>query len=255
VTDLRWQLPWPELEIPAYRLAQSGLWSLKKFENISQLGYFQDWQGRGPIYALMQNNQSWMSTAWDELDSQAPHAAAAQGNVVVIGAGMGVVLYNILIKPEVTHVTLVERDAQVIEVLKQMTNFNEWTGIDKLTITIVDAFDFQPAASVDFLYVDIWADPGERRALSDMQKIQQKIQAKTVGWWTQEAFFLAWLEQKGYGESPTLEQYQEWAGEIKLPIIEQESPEYIACLPQVARSYCYKVIRQAWAQQEPAFLG
>ena len=255
MTDSCWQLPWSELEIPAYRLAQSGLWSLKKFENIFQQGYFQDWQGSGPIYALLQNGQSWMSTARDELDSQAPHVAAAQGKVVVMGAGMGVILYNILVKPEVTHVTLVERDAQVVKVLKQITNFNEWIGIEKLTITIVDAFDFQPAAPVDFLYVDIWANPGARGALTDMQKIQQKVQAKTVGWWTQEAFFLAWLEQKGYGEFPTLEQYKEWAEETKLPLIEQNSPEYIACIPQVARSYCYKVIRQAWGQQEPAFLG
>ena len=88
MTDSRWQLPWPELEIPAYRLAQSGLWSLKKFENITQQGYFQDWQGNGPIYALLQNEQSWMSTARDELDSQAPHVAAAQGKVVVMGAGI-----------------------------------------------------------------------------------------------------------------------------------------------------------------------
>jgi hypothetical protein len=193
-----------------------------------------------------------MSTAWDELDSQAPHVAAAHGHVVVMGAGMGVVLYNILANPGVSRVTLVERDAQVIEILRQITDFSEWQGIDKLAIEIVDAFDFQPVTPVDTLYVDIWADPGARQALSDMQRIQHNVQAKTVSWWTQEAFFLAWLGEEGYRESPTLAQYQKWAIEINLPLIEQDNPKYVACLPQVARSYCYQAIRQAWAQQAEA---
>jgi hypothetical protein len=172
----------------------------------------------------------------------------------MMGAGLGVILYNLLAKAEVTQVTLVERDAQVIEVLQQVTNFSEWPGIDKLTITLVDAFDFQPTAPVDFLYVDIWAEPGAPEALTEMQKIQQKTQAKMVSWWTQEAFFLAWLEHKRPGESPTLERYTEWANEIQLPVSGQNHPEYIACLPQVARSYCYQFIRQAWAQSESAAL-
>jgi hypothetical protein len=194
-----------------------------------------------------------MSTAWDEIDSQAPHVAAAHGHVVVMGAGMGVVLYNMLAKPEVTHLTLVERDTQVIEILRQVTNFNTWQGRDKLSVEIADAFDFRPASPVDYLYVDIWADPGARQALTDMQHIQQNVRAKTVSWWTQEAFFLTWRKQKGYEGGPTLEQYRQWASEIDLPVIEQNGPAYIACLPQVARSYCYKVIRQAWGQEEPVF--
>jgi hypothetical protein len=255
MTNQRWQLPWPELKLPVYHPVELGVWALRKFENVPQLGYFQDWQGAGPIYALLQDGQSWMSTAWDELDSQAPHVAAAQGHVVVMGAGMGVVLYNILANPEVSRVTLVERDAQVIEILRQITDFDEWQGIDKLRIEIVDAFDFQPAAPVDYLYVDIWADPGARQSLTDMQQIQQNVHAKTVSWWTQEAFFLAWSEQKRYGEFPTLEQYREWAEKIELPLIEQNNPEYMACMPQVARSYCYQVIRQAWAQAETNVLA
>jgi hypothetical protein len=170
--------------------------------------------------------------------------------VVVLGAGMGVVLYNMLVKPEVTHITLVEREAQVIELLQQITDFEAWPGSSKLTIKIVDAFDFRPAAPVDYLYGDIWADPGARQALTDMQHIQNNVRAKTVSWWTQEAFFLAWLAQKGSAEAPTLAHYQAWATEIKLPLIEQDNPGYSACLPQVARSYCYRVIQQAWARQE-----
>jgi len=247
-------LPWPELKIPAYRPATLNPWSLRRCENLPQLGYFLDRQGAGDLYVLLQNGESWMSTAWDEIESQAPHVAAARGHVVVMGAGMGVALYNILSKTEVKRVTLVERDPLVIDLLRLVTNLDDWAGIEKLNIEIVDAFDYHPRQPVDLLYVDIWAKPGDPHALAHTQQIQKRVRAETVGWWTQEIEFLSWLEINGYGFSPTLEQYREWAEEIDLPMIEQDNPAYPACIAQVARSYCYRMVLQRLSQEmSPAF--
>jgi len=236
--------PWPDLNIPSYYPATLGPWTLRKCEQLSQLGYFQDRQGAGDVYALLRDGESWMSTAWDEIESQAPHLAAAKGHVVVMGAGMGVILYNILLKNQVTQVTLVERDPLVIDLLRQITNLNEWVGIDKLHIDIVDAFDYRPVQPVDFLYVDIWANPGDPDALLHTQQIQEQVHAATVGWWTQEIEFLFWLERNGYGAVPTLTLYREWARETGLPLIEQDNPAYADCIAQVARSYCYRTVRE-----------
>lgn len=241
-------LPWPELKIPSYRPVTLDRWSLRKCEHLPQMGYFQDRQGAGDVYALLQNGESWMSTAWDEIESQAPHVAAARGHVVVMGAGMGVVLYNILLKTEVERVTLIERDPLVIDLLRQVTDLDKWVGIEKLRIEVIDAFDYQPCQLVDHLYVDIWAKPGDPQALSHTQQIQKQVHAETVGWWTQEIEFLYWLERNGYGSSPTLEQYREWAEDIGLPLIEQDSPAYLACILQVARSYCYRMVLQRLSQ-------
>ncbi len=240
----QWQLPWPELKIPTYYPTILGPWSLQKCERLPQMGYFQDWQGEGDVYALLQNGESWMSTAWDEIDSQAPHVAAARGHVVVMGAGMGVALYNILPKSEVTHVTVVERDPLIIDLLRQTADTDRWAGIEKLSVEIMDAFDFRPDHPVDYLYVDIWARPGDPQALADTQQIQKQVNAETVGWWTQEIEFLRWLEKKGYGTSPIADQYRDWAMEISLPLIEQDNPAYLACIPQVARSYCFRMVSQ-----------
>ncbi|RKZ75573.1 MAG: hypothetical protein DRR19_29245 [Candidatus Parabeggiatoa sp. nov. 1] len=49
---------------------------------------------------------------------------------------MGVALYNILAKPSVTKVTLVEIEPKVIELLKQAAQFEQWIGIEKLCNTI-----------------------------------------------------------------------------------------------------------------------
>jgi hypothetical protein len=234
--------------LPSYRVMSLEGWSLRLCANLPQLGYFLDRQGVGEVFALLQNGESWMSTAWDEIESQAPHVAAASGHVVVMGAGMGVVLYNLLRKPEVSRVTLVERDPLVIELLRQITDLDQWVGVEKLQIEVIDAFDYLPCQPVDLLYVDIWALPGDLQALSDTQQIQKRVQARAVGWWTQEIEFLGWLEKKGAGASPDLELYRAWAREIDLPVIEQENPAYQVGIAQVARSYCYRMVRQRLSQ-------
>jgi ribosomal protein S18 acetylase RimI-like enzyme len=235
--------PWPGLCVPVYRPVTLGNWSLKKVKQVAQFGYFQDWQGQGDIDALFYDEQTWMSSARDEVDSQTPHVTAAFGHVVLMGAGMGIALYNLLTNPDVTRVTLVERDPLVIELLRQSADFERWPGIEKLRVEVTDALDHHPDLSVDHLYADIWAAPGEPRSIPDMQRIQANVCAKQVGWWGQELNFLDWLA----GISPTLENYRDWADELGLPLIEQDNPAYPVAVKQVSKSYCYRMF-----QNDPA---
>jgi len=239
-----WELPWPKPFVPDYRETTMGEWTLKKIDLVPQRGYFQDWSGISPQYILLASGQTWMATAVLEVESQAPHIAAARGHVVVMGSGLGLALYNILPQPQVTRVTLVERDPLVLDLLRQAVNLDEWPGVEKLEIEIIDAFDYRPSRPVNYLYVDIWAKTGDPQALPDTQQIQQHVNADLVGWWSQEIHFLRWLKHKGYGYSPSIEQYREWAREISLPLIEQDNLAYVACIPQVARSYCHQTILQ-----------
>lgn len=249
-----WKLPWPVLQIPEYRELTFGNWRLKKFDLIPQRGYFQDWTGEGEMWALLEGEQTWMSSAWYEVDSQAPHVAAAKGHVVVMGAGMGIVLYNMLARPEVQRVTLVEREQLVLDVLEQAAAMSTWLGHEKLHIVRGDAHEFSPDRPVDFLYVDIWPTIGEPQNIAEMQAIQKQVQATSVGWWGQEIHFLEWL--KARGETLSLPAYKTWAAEIGLPLIEQENPAYIAALAQVEHSYCYQTFladpkrsgRRSWGE-------
>jgi ribosomal protein S18 acetylase RimI-like enzyme len=240
--------PWPGLCIPTYRPARVGKWSLRKENMIAQFGYFQDWEGRGDIDALNFEGQTWMTNARDEVDSQAPHIAAAEGHVVVMGAGMGVALYNLLSKKEVSRVTLVERDPAVMELLQLSAGYEFWRGIEKLRVEIVDALEYRPESQVDHVYADIWATPGEPQSIPDMQKIQTNTRARQTGWWGQELLFLDWLK----GETPTLENYREWAGGLGLPLIEQNNPAYPAAVAQVSRSYCYRMFQNDPARSKSA---
>jgi ribosomal protein S18 acetylase RimI-like enzyme len=232
--------PWPGLRVPIYRPAILGNWSLKKVKQVAQFGYFQDWHGQGDIDALYYAEQTWMTNARDEVDSQTPHVASAFGHVVLMGAGMGIALYNLLSKSEIERVTLVERDPQVIELLRQSTDFENWRGIKKLHIEIMDALDYCPNLPVDHLYADIWATPGEPRSIPDVQKMQANIHAAQLGWWGQELNFLNWLD----GKVPTLESYRAWANELNLPLIEKDSPGYPLAVEQVSKSYCYRMFQR-----------
>jgi hypothetical protein len=245
-----WSLPWPVLRLPEYRPVTLGHWALKHVPSITQYGYFQDWQGIEEMDALFYDEVTWMSTARDEIDSQAPHVATAFGHVVVMGAGMGVVIYNLLPMPQVERVTLVERDPQVIELLRQSNDFEQWPKIEKLQIEILDALEYHPARLVDHLYVDIWPTAGEAQASADVQRIQSQVRARQLGWWGQELHFLDWLK----GAEPSLSAYQIWAAELNLPVIEQDSPAYIEAIKRVNQSYfyrCHRIRQERQTAQQP----
>lgn len=233
-----WNLPWPVLKIPEYRELTLGDWRLKKFSLIPQRGYFQDWVGEGEMWALLEGERTWMSTAWYEVDSQAPHVAAASGHVVIMGAGMGIALFNLLAKPEVRQVTLVEREQLVLDILEQATEMSAWPGHEKLKVVHGDALEFSTDEPVDLLYVDIWPTIGEQHNIEEMQAIQRRVKAARLGWWGQEIHFLEWL--KAQKKTLSLDSYHAWASELNLPLIEQENPAYIAAVAQVEHSACYQ---------------
>ena len=92
--------------------------------------------------------------------------------------------------------------------------------------------------------MDIWAKPADPLALADTQRIQRNVRAHAVGWWTQEVFFLRWLEQHGNDRAPTLAHYQACARDIDLPLIEQDNRDYMRCIAQLATSGWYQELRR-----------
>jgi hypothetical protein len=237
--DYSYNLPWRQLCAPPYREIDFGRWSLRRIELVPQMLYFQAGQVIAGQYTLLSDQTTWMSTALMEIESQTPHSAAAAGHVVVMGCGMGVVVYNLLSKPDVVRVTLVERDPEVIELLQRATDMDTWAGIEKLDIQVMDAFDCRPTERVDHLYVDIWPNLGSPQAVADTQQMQTYVCAGQVSWWGQEIAFLNWLN----GRPPRLNLYRQWGDELDLPLIEQDHSAYMDCISQVAQGVFYRTVR------------
>jgi len=119
----------------------------------------------------------WMSLTPMELESNMPHIAAARGTVVVAGLGMGFFVYNILRKPEVTRVVVLEKDANLVTLFIKTIRRNHWRHLDKFELVLGDALQFVPKHNVDFLYADIWSHLGDETALAKTQAIQANVKA------------------------------------------------------------------------------
>lgn len=221
-------LPWPEPQLPKYRAGQHGVWRCERTRKLDgwTTGYFRLHPVQEPGWMIKKRNTIWMSLAAMERESQMPHIAAASGHVVVAGLGMGFVTYNIARKPDVTKVTVLERDRRVVELMDRISNWRSWP---KVELVIGDALQWKPDEPVDFLYVDIWAKLGEETALPTMTvPIQANVQAKRVGSWGQEIDFLDWCRAKNIHAFDVIEpHWQSFAADNGLPLIGEEWPGYV----------------------------
>lgn len=214
------RLPWPEVKVPEYKPFRHGRWSLDRTFGCMP-GYFTYELHDCDVPALKRRENSketvWMSLAWMERESHMPHIAAAHGNVVVMGLGMGMYLYNIIQKPEVETVTVVERDASVLALLHRITNFLEWPGNHKVRFVHDDARRWKPGnAQVDFMYADFWKRLGDRNQLTYTKQCVYNVRPKSFGYWTQEFDFISWIIQRRIKfELCNAKLYNEWASSVE----------------------------------------
>ena len=218
--------PYPPLKVPQYREGRYGQWTLDRRDTPIVRGYFTGFQAASPNYTLRKGHTVWMSLTPMELESQSHHALVAWGHTVVMGLGMGVLLYNILARDEVERVTVVERDRSIVELLHQMAAPTTWTGWEKVNIVIADALEWSPTEPVDYLTVDIWETLGDSTLRPDMQQIQHHVQASQVAFWGQELDFISYLTQRGYQPPPTQAHYREYIDALAIPLIESDNPDY-----------------------------
>ena len=224
-------LPWPLPKLPTYKSGHVKNWACRPtFEmNGATSGYFLPHMHQPKGWMFRRDGKIWMSLTKMEVESQMHHIAAATGHTVIAGLGMGFVLYNIIAKPEVTKVTLLEIDPNVVALMDKVTQWRKWPGFDKVTIALGDAIKWQATEPVDFLYADIWDRLGAHEALEVTQKIQAGAKAKLVGYWGQEFDFADWMRESGDAAFlANRRRYRAFAQTCGLPLLEQDSLIYPA---------------------------
>ena len=226
-------LPYPPFPMPAYRpLVEEG-WRCHWFgDHISGAGYFTRRRDHAaPQFGLMRTDgEAWMTTAPMEIESQAPHLAAAEGHVLVGGLGLALMAYALTEKPEVARVTVVERDAALIRLAPRFAQIDLWPGRAKLTIVEADLLTYAPDPAdppVDFLYVDIWRGYRAEPKIANMQAVQAKIRAPKVGYWGQEVDAVDWAAAQGIApETFDAAAFEAFRAATGLPLIGLEAPSY-----------------------------
>ena len=125
---------------------------------IPAIGYFPE---AFSYPSVLQEGREWMSIKPSEIESTQPAIDAAFGRVVTFGLGLGYFAYMASRKPEVSSVTVVERDPSVIELFVTQI-LPQFSTKDKITVIQADAFDYlendMKSLHPDFAFVDIWHD-------------------------------------------------------------------------------------------------
>ncbi|QHJ74631.1 polyamine aminopropyltransferase [Vibrio phage VH2_2019] len=204
------KLPIPEVRVPEYKTGSFGVWDVSVVPVPKGVhGYFTDGVGQpDSTYVLSKKHANnprpvtWMSFTAMELESHAFHIERAKGHVVIVGLGMGMILMNVLSKPDVTKVTVVELDPSVITLFKEVSGYEDWEGISKLNILNTDALE--PSKEViaevkgcDYLYADIWELMAAEGALEDMKTICSWAKPKAASYWCFEIDIMLYCAKQG----------------------------------------------------------
>lgn len=122
------------------------------------------------------NGETMMSNTPDEIYDHRCFIARASGSVLINGLGLGVCLTAIMNKPEITDITVIESNKNVIDlVAPYFTN-------PKIQIIHADAFEYKPPKGKRYNYVwhDIWLDIcGDN--YEEMKKLHRKY-GKICDW-------------------------------------------------------------------------
>ena len=107
----------------------------------------------GTYKRLMRGNVVVMSNTPMEVSTNSEFIRCAKGKVLINGLGLGMILTAILLKPEVTSVTVIEVSAEVIDLVAPTFRTDP-----RVLIVKANAFDYQPAKGerYDAVWHDIW---------------------------------------------------------------------------------------------------
>ena len=122
---------------------------------VPKLGFFSS-PVRFP--AIYEGNVPWMSVCPSEILSMQADIAAARGNVLVLGLGLGYYPFMISGRPEVEDITVVERSPEIVKLFEEHLLPQFPFGF-KIETAECDAYDYLDAAEpgeFDFVYCDLW---------------------------------------------------------------------------------------------------
>ncbi len=128
---------------------------------IPQIGFFDE-----AFYfpAVLEGGREWMTVTPNEIRTMRAPIAAARGQVLTLGLGLGYFAFMAARKPEVAHVTVVERDPHVIRLFRELIA-PQLPCREKITVIEADAFAFAETrmkeGDYDMVFADIWHDPAD----------------------------------------------------------------------------------------------
>ena len=156
----------------------------KDLREIPKLGYFDE---EFPFPAILESGVEWMTVTPNEIETMREPIAKSFGNALTLGLGLGYFAFHAIQKSEVRHLTVVERDRDVIELFRTAL-LPQFPNANKLTIVQADAFDFlkdpKTLLQYDSIFADLWHDPSDGLDLYiRLRKTEKEANADKIDYW------------------------------------------------------------------------
>jgi hypothetical protein len=226
-----------DLFVPRYRACTIGEWELKTGGPTLAPAYWSGHMVMADLPSLMRGRETWMSVSPLEVESAEIAIRLARGHVLVLGLGMGWNAAATAMRDDVTAVTVVERDAGVLALHRELDIFAQLPRAARAKIEIVegDAFDYRPARPVDLMVPDIWLPLVSDRRVGEVQAMQANVGAASIYFWGQELeiarhAIAAGREIDAAGVAATI-------ADFGLPLIGMEWPDYPALVAAAAKRW------------------
>ncbi len=145
---------------------------------------------------LEEDGRVWMSVVHSEIASMAAGIAAAHGRVVTFGLGLGYYAFMAAAKDDVSHVTVIERNPDVIALFETYI-LPQFPFAEKIEIIEADAFQFLEETedgAYDFGYADFWegTEDGTLLYLKFLRKAKRFAKTK-FAYWIESVFIDAYF--------------------------------------------------------------
>lgn len=221
-----------DLFVPDYPALRSGRWQVHHGANVLCQGYWSPARLVPRVTALLRDHDTWMSTTPIELESQETGVRLARGHVVVFGLGLGWSMVASALRPEVTAVTVVEIDREVLALHRELDLAAQLPPAAREKIRIVegDAHVWRPDRPVDLLMPDIWLPLVSDDRVAEVRRMQGNVQAKAIYFWGQELE----IARHAVAAGRTLDEdgIRATVAEVTLPLLGPGSPGYAGKLRQ-----------------------
>lgn len=129
-----------------------------KYQELSNIGFFKE---EFSYLALCEGQNVWMSLNPNEIETMKPFIDKAKGEVLVLGLGMGYVPFMMANKSEVKHITIIEKDKNIINLFNKVL-FPLFKNKNKISVIQDDAIHYlNSKKKYDYIFADLWHNPDD----------------------------------------------------------------------------------------------
>ncbi len=150
----------------------------KDMKELPHIGFFEE---SFDFPAVFENGREWMTVTPNEIETMKAPIAEARGRVITLGLGLGYFTHQVSEKDDVSSVTVIERDENVISLFKEFI-LPQFEHREKIEIICTDALDYleknDPEGKFDFMFADLWHDSSDGLGLYIKLKKLEKNQKR-----------------------------------------------------------------------------